>query len=124
MFDIDFSVLRRFWWFNLDNASNNEHKKEIHLCTTSNKKYDEDTKRWLANTELHPINRFNEVSLCGNPQFNFYSFLPCDEEEKRQLSQDNANDEMEPMNRRTSNMSSESLGSMNTVDITPARSKG
>merc|ERR1712130_930531 len=56
--------------FNLDNLT----PTKIIDVLSSSKNYDEDTKRWLLNTELHPIDRFNEVSLWGNPQFNFYGF--------------------------------------------------
>eukprot|EP01083_Nonionella_stella_P047280 126536_1 len=90
------SITMSVFNLDLDSANHNEHKKEI-VNESSNKKYDEDTKRWLANTELHPINRFNEVSLWGNPQFNFYSFLSADDDKQSII-----------MNQDKSNMSSES----------------
>merc|ERR1712228_583070 len=55
-------------------SSNNAMISAFNLDETNS----EDTKRWLAQTELHPINRFHQVSLWGNPQFNFYSYLNDD----------------------------------------------
>ena len=61
-----------------------EVNKDALSCSTN---YDEDTKRWLSQTELHPINRFHEVSLWGNPQFNFFAYSE-DEAKPKEITEE------------------------------------
>eukprot|EP00484_Ammonia_sp_Unknown_P005831 CAMPEP_0197069560 /NCGR_PEP_ID=MMETSP1384-20130603/193982_1 /TAXON_ID=29189 /ORGANISM="Ammonia sp." /LENGTH=253 /DNA_ID=CAMNT_0042507653 /DNA_START=148 /DNA_END=906 /DNA_ORIENTATION=+ len=84
--------------FNLDEQKlpkENVSKPMMASNLASSRNYDEDTKRWLSNTELHPINRFHEVSLWGNPQFNFYSYAHCNVNNKKLDEQKQEDDDEE-----------------------------